>query len=496
MAVPRGAPMAPAAAEGELLLLQKQALAEEEAAKAKQNLLARFLQVKLTHEEQSSMWGLHRVRTLWRSVQRKTKDQELRQDVEILSQTFSRVMDCKDGVIEMLVTDLKDAEEQQNRALRSHLHLTDQLLHLQRCRLGYLEEGFNAQVDALKAEFEAERRTILKQQEWESCCLKDMALASEQNHARNDHEALLNFQSARDDIKNQAGGTKDRLQLGARLEALWDQIQKARRSYNQATERKKVEFEELKKKCEKSSREIDTQAEKLQKLQEMVATTKSQIAAHLQESEKQSQLLRDDKELALQKLQKLRAQVNQAGITAHTNLVTLTCQCSATLKVLQQLVEKAQRILRLAEMCRRLETEEEKVLPFYPSSLAEWEQEKALRVLEEIPDEPLAQAMKDYVGLERFWQRFNKAKLEEKALEKAREDLANRNQDLRRLLQQYLAGAATNQKVVKDPQPLLTIKQNNWLGTAPPAPPRTSALHHLQGEHSLSGGPTETPRAP
>lgn len=39
--------------------------------------------------------------------------------------------------------------------------------------------------------------------------MKDMALASEQNHARNDHEALLNFQSARDDIKNQAGGTKE-----------------------------------------------------------------------------------------------------------------------------------------------------------------------------------------------------------------------------------------------------------------------------------------------
>ncbi|NXU01066.1 DRC2 protein, partial [Buphagus erythrorhynchus] len=146
------------------------------------------------------------------------------------------------------------------------------------------------------------------------------------------------------------------------------------RSYAQATERKKVEFEELKKKCEKSSREIDTQATKLQKLQDVVTTTKSQIAAHLQESEEQTQNLRDDKDHALQKLQKLRAQVSQAGATAHTHLVTLTCQCSATLKVLQQVVEKAQRILRLAEMCRRLETEEEKVLPFYPSSLAEWEQ--------------------------------------------------------------------------------------------------------------------------
>ncbi|NWT87222.1 DRC2 protein, partial [Lanius ludovicianus] len=151
---------APDAAETELLLLQKQALAEEEAAKAKQELLTRFLQVKLSREEQSSMQGLHKVLTLWRLAQRKAKDQELRQDIEILSQTFTRVMDCKDGVIEVaagLVGELEEAEEQQNRALRSHLHLMDQLLQLQRCRLGYLEEGFSAQVGALKAEFEAER---------------------------------------------------------------------------------------------------------------------------------------------------------------------------------------------------------------------------------------------------------------------------------------------------------------------------------------------------
>ncbi|NXR59821.1 DRC2 protein, partial [Rhadina sibilatrix] len=155
MAGPRFA--APTAAEAELLLLQKQALAEEEAAKTKRELLTRFLQEKLSHEEQSSMRGVHKVLAAWRSVQRKAKDQELRQDIEILSQTFSRVMDCKDGVIEALVRELEEAEEQQNRALRSHLHLMDQLLHLQRCRLGYLEEGFSAQVGALKADFEAER---------------------------------------------------------------------------------------------------------------------------------------------------------------------------------------------------------------------------------------------------------------------------------------------------------------------------------------------------
>ncbi|NWW72142.1 DRC2 protein, partial [Climacteris rufus] len=111
------------------------------------------------------------------------------------------------------------------------------------------------------------------------------------------------------------------------------------------------------------------------------------------------------------------------------------------------------RILRLAEMCRRLETEEEKVLPFYPSSLAEEEQRAALRVLEEPPNEPLARVVQDYVGLERFWQRFNKAKLDERALERARAALAGRNQHLRELLQQYLAGVALS-KVLRDPHPL------------------------------------------
>ncbi|NXT48485.1 DRC2 protein, partial [Pluvianellus socialis] len=113
-----------------------------------------------------------------------------------------------------------------------------------------------------------------------------------------------------------------------------------------------------------------------------------------------------------------------------------------------------QRILRLAEMCRRLETEEEKVLPFYSSSLAEGEQRDAQRALVETPTEPLAQAVQDYVGLERFWQRFNKVKLEEQVLERERVALSQRNGHLRELLRQYLAGISVSQEVLGQPNPL------------------------------------------
>ncbi|NXF42275.1 DRC2 protein, partial [Nyctibius bracteatus] len=112
---------------------------------------------KLAREEQSSTLNLHQLDAQWRALLREAKTQELRRDVEILSQTFARVMDCKDSVIESLVRDLEEAEEQHARALRSHLHNIDRLLQLQRARLACLEEGYGAHLEALRMEFEAER---------------------------------------------------------------------------------------------------------------------------------------------------------------------------------------------------------------------------------------------------------------------------------------------------------------------------------------------------
>lgn len=53
-----------------------------------------------------------------------------------------------------LATDLEEAEEQHAQALRSHLYNIDRLL----C----LEEGYNAQLEALKMELEAERYGSLR----------------------------------------------------------------------------------------------------------------------------------------------------------------------------------------------------------------------------------------------------------------------------------------------------------------------------------------------
>ncbi|KAM6365014.1 dynein regulatory complex subunit 2 [Pluvialis apricaria] len=455
---------APTVVEDRLLLLQSQALAEEEAAKTKREMLTQFLKDKLAKEKRSSTLNLHKLSTQWRAVLRETKDKELCQDIEILSQTFARVMDCKDSVIESLAIDVEEAEEQHSQAVRNHLHNVDRLLQLQCCRLTCLEEGYGAQLEALKMEFEAERRTILEQHEQESCYLRDVALAAEQSYAQNDHETTLNFQSAWDDIKNKSLQEKQysRTQLGGKVEVLWEQFQRTVQSYTEATEHQ-IAFEALKQKVKKSSRDIEMHAKKLQKLQDLVTATKGQITAHLRESEEQNRHMREKKERLLRQLQELRSEMNQARAKAFSSLAGLTVQSSAALKMLVQVVQKGQHVLRLAEMCRRLETEEEKVLPFYPSSLPEGEQQDAQQVLEEMPVEPLAQALWDYVGLERFWQRFNKAKLEEQVLERERAALNQRNGHLRELLRQYLAGISVSQEVFGQPNPLLAIEHKNCI---------------------------------
>lgn len=59
---------------------------------------------------------------------REAKSKELKKDIEILSQTFERVVDRKESVIKSLAKDLMEADEQYAMALRSHQQNVDHLI--------------------------------------------------------------------------------------------------------------------------------------------------------------------------------------------------------------------------------------------------------------------------------------------------------------------------------------------------------------------------------
>ncbi|XP_037703766.1 dynein regulatory complex subunit 2 [Choloepus didactylus] len=485
----------PLSDEEQLLLFQQKLLAEEEMAKKKEKLLSQFLKDKLAKEEHNSALNLNKINTQWRTVLREVKTRELHKDIEILSQTFERVVDCKNSVIKSLAKDLSEAEEQYAHALRCHLHNVDQLLALQRHRLNLLEENYNMELETLTKEFETERKTIIDQHEKEIHYLQDVFMAMEQNYMDVEYESKLEFQSMWDDLKNKNLEEKHflRMQLENTVEYLWKRFQDALKNYTDATEDRKIAFETLKVKDEKSSKEIEAQMKKIQKLQDSISVLKGKILVHSHESEDQNQYIRNDKELVLVQLRKLKAQRTLAQAVSQENLVKLTLESNSTLKTLKKIVDKGEKILKLAEICRKFETEEEKVLPFYSSILTLEEQEEIEENNPEELTEELAKVMVDYVGMENFWKRYNKVKLEQLSLQRREAQLVEINRNLREMLKQYLDGISVSDDVLSQLNPLFIVNHRSNLPqplttpTAQPAGKKPPTTHNvIEAAHVIS----------
>ncbi|XP_008851888.1 dynein regulatory complex subunit 2 isoform X2 [Nannospalax galili] len=409
-------PKLPLSDEEQLLLFQQKVLSEEEAAKKKERLLSQFLK--------------------------------------------------------SLAKDLTEAEEQYAHALRSHLHNIDQLLTLQRRRLSLLEESYNMELEVLTKEFETERKTIIDQHDKEIHYLQDICMAMEQNYIDSEYESNLEFQSMWDDLKNKNLEEKHflRLRLENIVEDLWRRFQDALKNYTDATEDRKIAFETLRVKDEKSAKEIQMQMKRTQKLQEAITALKGKISAHSHDSEEQNQSIRSDKELVRVQLQKLKAQRTQARVLSQENLVKLTLESNATLKSLRKIVDKGEKILKLAEICRKFETEEEKVLPFYSSALTPKEREEVKKQnLEELTDE-MAKVTMNYTGMENFWKRYNKVKLEVLSLQHRRAQLLGISGTLKEMLKRYLDGISVSDEGLSQLNPLFIVNHRSNLPQPLPTP--------------------------
>jgi hypothetical protein len=84
----------------------------------------------LAKEERATKFNINKLNHQWRNIMRENKSKELKKDLEILSQTFERIVDRKDATIKSLAKDLQEADEQYSMSLRAHLQNVDSLIGL------------------------------------------------------------------------------------------------------------------------------------------------------------------------------------------------------------------------------------------------------------------------------------------------------------------------------------------------------------------------------
>ena len=181
-----------------------------------------------------------------------------------------------------------------------------------------------------------------------------------------------------------------------------------------------------------------------------------------------------------QYLLQLKSQLSEMQEELRRRLIKLATTCDTVEKQLEKRVKIAEIIITFSEMCRKLEAEEEKILPFYASTLTDEERAEVETAFYEQPFEDLAKVLfsflfihlsflflfKDmytYDILETFWKRFSKVSLDKLALEKERSILQSENMQLKMLLKQYLDGISVNDEIMSQTNPLMILSSRRVL---------------------------------
>ena len=103
------------------LRLEIERMKEEEQARMKIEAQARALREAMEKEEKFSKINRLKLLNQWRKLMRLVKVEDLRKEIEVVSQNHEREVDRKDAIIQVLDRDLEDSEEQYQMALRAHL---------------------------------------------------------------------------------------------------------------------------------------------------------------------------------------------------------------------------------------------------------------------------------------------------------------------------------------------------------------------------------------
>lgn len=464
-----------------------QLLKDEESRRRMIELAAAKLKEKVAFEEKNSKLNMLKINNRWREIMKIAKSQELKNQAEVLEQVHQREFDRKNYAIKNLEEEILEANKQFSTALQSHLINVDNLIDLQVKRLNNLELQFSVDLNMLENEFNTEKSKLQSQHIKEKSNIVGIINRMEQEYLEEEADSKHEHQSIRDDIRNKNLEEKHalRIQLESVIEDLWKKFHDVLDQYNANTEIWKKDFEDLKTKDRDHSKEIELQMKKLTKLQDMILKLKTKYSNNHKEYNQKNQFLKKDKELIQSHFQELKRKLNRYRENEKEKLITLTTMSNKTIKNLKEKVNLAEKILKLAEMNRKLEMEEEKINPFQANTfeidpVVELEMEEYKNQLknetkaiinEQNEDKNINQEEEenkkqnetkyeeetDFSYMELFYKKYNKVLLDKILMTNKKNFLNEENARLKAILKQYLDGISVNAEILEQANPLLVV---------------------------------------
>jgi len=443
------------------------------------------LQALMKTEMRNTHVNRLKIQNQWRKIMRLAKLEQLRKDIEILSQSHERDVDRKDAILQMLDRDLEEAEEQFQMANRSNVQNIDRLIDLHDSRLLALENEFEKELRILDEEFAVEKAAIVKQHSIERAEIEGLMALVEAQENELEQEALQEHEQAREMIRNR--NLEDinvlRITLDSNIEDLEQHFETAHLNYLQNTDQRTADFKRLTDKDHELSKEIEIKMRKIERLQASLMHWRTKMAANVKEAGERNRALLQEKDAIAKHFFNLKKQMNQYHAGQEARLLDITKTVRKAKAKLQERQALAERILMQAEMARKLETEREKVVPFYTSSVEELDQSSEVQSeLLTAKEEAGGNSVDEWNYLDNFWKRYNKVLLDKLQIEKEHERLTKENGDLQSILKQYIDGISVNEDVMNGMNPLMVVNGRVNMNKPQPLGPDAN-IPVLEGNH-------------
>ena len=395
-----------------------------------------------------------KVLTKWRRYLRELKQEELTQQIAVISSANDRELDHQVFKLRELNNDVDALNGSLVVLERSHLRRMGQLSDIERERLMELQSEFVRDLFILKREFNAEKEYILRSlrasrsaSSWVMASISEREVAAE-------HESKSREETLCEELRNKNLEELNvvKISLESEIEEYEKQFDETHDRYIESTEDKNRQFGELKVKDTALSLDIEAIMKRIQVLLQQLAFWRKKMAQNDRECRARNGALRSNKSGLRAQYRSLKLKMGRFRKTQSDRLQNVVAAARTTNDHNKELLECGKRILSLHAMAATKCTERERLRPF------------------DVHTEPQP-ATADAVGdgadghpeLAHFVQKYNAVLLDTTCFQQKRKALTEDNKKLRAVLKAYLDGITVSNHTVNEPNTLLVLNHSTKL---------------------------------
>ncbi|RZC38943.1 hypothetical protein BDFB_007696 [Asbolus verrucosus] len=302
----------------------------------------------------------------WRRMLMKVTLPRMREELEYAWHSFERVIDNKDFTISLLMDEIKDAEEQYMHNFRNHLENVDKLVARFSDRLADFKIEYGAGVQKLQNKCDSDVENMRDVNKENMNYLKTMLYKLELEKRQQERITRAEYFSRLDEVevKNQLLLQKLKAHLEKKYQTIFENMHSFIANYIRQQKERKKEYKEYKIADDAIQELISLQVNQMKKLYDTLRHLRQKFRDVKQSTERKLVDLQAERQYFAQSYRLLKTHLANDQETDFTKMANLSRMCAGIYNDLEKLKKKGETILKIAAICRKMETQKEKILAF------------------------------------------------------------------------------------------------------------------------------------